>query len=198
MADNTEWIEKWKEGDNDAFAKIWVAFYPKLVRYAEGRMLNMRKRELDGEDIVASAMRSLCRKQEQDGFEKLDSSDDLFKILYTIVRRKICQKQRIVHSGKGGYGKVRGESVFVNAAGEQNGGLSEAAVSDVTHEEVVEYYEELEKRLAGLNDPKAKEVLSLSFEGYKNEEIAEKMNISLRTVERKREILRKAWLKDLE
>lgn len=198
MADKTEWLARWKEGDDEAFQKIWEVLYPKLVSYAENRMLNMRKRTFDGEDIALSAMHSFYLAKQRNAFPNLNTSDDLFKILYVIVQRKISAQRRNDTADRRNRGHERGESVFLDAAGEQHGGLSEASLQEVTHEEVIEYHEELEKRLEGIDEPLAKEMLALRLEGYENEEIATKMNLSLRTIERKFQLIRKNWLNDLE
>ena len=57
--------------------------------------------------------------------------------------------------------------------------------------------EELERRLESLKDPVQREIAIGKLQGYTHEELAEKLNVSLRTVERKLRLIRLEWSQDL-
>jgi DNA-directed RNA polymerase specialized sigma24 family protein len=53
--------------------------------------------------------------------------------------------------------------------------------------------EEFRLRLEGLKDDSLRQVALMRMEGYANEEIAARLDISLRSVERKLDAIRKRW-----
>jgi DNA-directed RNA polymerase specialized sigma24 family protein len=53
--------------------------------------------------------------------------------------------------------------------------------------------EECARRLNSLPDASLRQVALLKMEGYRNEEIAERLGCGLRTVTRRLEVIRRAW-----
>ena len=51
--------------------------------------------------------------------------------------------------------------------------------------------------LASLRDDAQREIVRLRLAGHTNEEIAQKLDISVRSVERKLKVIRDAWTKEL-
>ncbi|MEN1678806.1 MAG: ECF-type sigma factor [Planctomycetota bacterium] len=62
-----------------------------------------------------------------------------------------------------------------------------------TPEFAVEVAESCRRRLASLGDEELVKVATMRLEGYTTQEIAERLNCSPRTVERRLEAIRRAW-----
>jgi RNA polymerase sigma factor (sigma-70 family) len=75
----------------------------------------------------------------------------------------------------------------------QLGGFDQLLDSEPTPEFLVIMDEQQRRLFDALPDPSQKEVARLRFEGFSNDEIAEQVGMSLRSVERKLKIIREIW-----
>ena len=64
---------------------------------------------------------------------------------------------------------------------------------DPSPEFITEIVDQLEKLVDEFDDPQLKRIAHLKLEGYTNEEIAEELSTSTRTVIRKLKRIRKEW-----
>ena len=192
----TVWIDQLSQGDRSAADRIWQEYFSKLVGYARRKLQNISAgRSYDEEDVALSAMHSLCHGMEEGRLDGLEGREELWKLLLTITARKIYAQQRKEKRLKRGGGKVRGESVFGDAAdqGERAFGIADVLGAEPTPELAAEVAETTEELLQSIDDERARQIVLLRLEGYHNTEIAEKLNCARRTVERKLEALREAW-----
>ena len=72
-------------------------------------------------------------------------------------------------------------------------GAGEAADQGPGPEFVAAFNDHLARALARLADENTREVALLKLEGYENREIAQRLQISLSSVERKLRVIRQAW-----
>ena len=194
--ENTHWIKQLKEGDPESFQEIWNAFFPRLVVHAGNRLREMRKREFDEEDIAISALKSMFRAVEANRIPILENSQDLFKILFTIANRKISTQGKRTFAKKRGPDLVRGDSVFGLTNGDGTRGLNDFGDDAESHEIVVAFQDEFEFRLQQIDDAITRQIVLLKLEGLTNQEIAEQIGRSERTVKRKLDLLEKKWMSD--
>jgi DNA-directed RNA polymerase specialized sigma24 family protein len=73
------------------------------------------------------------------------------------------------------------------------GGLAAVVGSEPTPEFAAQVADELSRLLGELRDDPLRQIALLRMEGYRNEEIAARINCSLRSVERKLDLIRKVW-----
>ena len=76
-------------------------------------------------------------------------------------------------------------------------GLDYREGDDLTPEEVAIFAEEVQRLLGQLGDPEKQKIAVAVMEGYSNKEIAQQLNCAVRTVERRRELIRKKWMREL-
>ena len=106
------------------------------------------------------------------------------RIVVTIAARKaLAQRKRHLRKARGG-GKVRGESVFGDRHGEEIGGIGAVLGDAPSPEFQAMMAEECEQMLARLDDDTLRQVALRKLEGYTNQEIAELLGRTSRTVER--------------
>lgn len=174
----TYWISQLKEGDQIAAKQLWEQYFSRVCRFADKRLRQTSGRVSDEEDVALSALHALCKGAREGRFRKLENRDDLWQLLVVITSRKATDQFR-----KTTRRKEVGESAM---------GIGVDLVANATPESVdtlASTCAELLPRLEG----KLLEVAMLKLEGYTNEEIAERRNRSVKTVERYLKMIRAEW-----
>ncbi|MEM6331335.1 MAG: ECF-type sigma factor [Planctomycetota bacterium] len=189
-----EWVRGLAAGRPESSEEIWRAYYDKLTRYARHKLAGHPRRDLDEEDVALSAMNSFYRGAAEGRFPKLDDRDDLWKLLLTITARKAQKKIRWGMAAKRGGGEVRGESVF--AARGDGLGLADVLGTEPSEALSVGVAGSCGELLAKLDDDSLREIAIARLEGYSNEEIAERLDCAVRTVERKLKRIRTLWSRE--
>lgn len=194
----TLWIGELKDGNDEASRKLWERYFDKLTRLAARRLGSAPRRIADEEDVAVSVFESLCRGAAEGRFEKMQDRSDLWKLMTAMVGMKAVDQIRRQTAQKRGGQNVRGESIFAGSEASQIGGLSQMLHGDPTPEFIASMEEQLTEMFRILPDKSLREVARLRFEGYPNEEIAQSLDISLRSVERKLKVIRELWISSTE
>ena len=190
----THWVEQIREGDAVAAQAVWERYFPELVRLVRQRLRGVPRRVADEEDVAASVMESLFRAAQQGRFPNLADRHELWRLLLRMTARKIVDLKRRESRQRRGGGRVRGESAFggADSAGER-AGLAEAIGNMPTPEFAAMMAEECQRLLERLGDPDLQALAGAKMEGYTNEEMAERFDCSVRTIERRLRLIRKKW-----
>jgi RNA polymerase sigma factor (sigma-70 family) len=192
------WIADLKQGNQAAARELWERYFNRLVQVAGRRMGSAARRVADEEDVAVSVFDSLCRGAAAGHFSQLQDRDDLWRLLVAIARQKAVDQIRRQVSQKRGGTELRGESIFVAGPGEGPRGFEQFLSTGPTPEFLALMEEEQSRLLALLGDDAQRQIARLRMEGFANEKIAENLQISLRTVERKLGIIRDAWSQEIE
>jgi DNA-directed RNA polymerase specialized sigma24 family protein len=179
------WIRELRQGDQQAAQQLWEHYFQRLVRFAEQRLPLRLRRVVDDEDVALSAFKSFYRGIEAGRYPQLADRDDLWRLLVTITARKAIHLARHVQRQKRG-GRIPTDDV-------PQIDVADVVGNEPTPEFCLEVAEELELRLTALDDSTLKSVALWKMEGYTNEEIAAKLDCTLRTVERKLRLIRQLW-----
>lgn len=198
-AEVTLWLHKLARGDELAAQKIWEQYCQKLFAVARRKLGELPRRAADEEDVVLSAFHSFCRGVAAGRFPQLADRSELRRLLVTITARKAVAQIRRANYQKRGGGAVRGESVFFNKESSEDGaGLDQVLGTEPSPDFAAAVEEQCALLLDRLDDDSLRSVALWKLEGYKNEEIAEKLNCALTTVERKLARIRKRWGQEIE
>lgn len=194
----SQWLSELKRGEEQSAGKLWEQYFARLVRMASRKLGGTSKRVADEEDVVVSAFDSLYRGAAAGRFSQVTDRDELWRLLVTITAQKSVDLIRKVNSKKRGGGTVRGDSVF-RSKGNQSGDMSfdRVAGQDPSPQFIAMLNEQYDVLLSSLRDDTLRRIAILRMEGYANEEIAENVGISLRSVERKLKLIRDEWSEDL-
>lgn len=189
-----QWFDQLRQGDPAAAQALWERYFAQLVRLARNRLSGLRRGARDEEDVALSAFSSFCLAAERGRFPQLADRDGLWRLLVALTERKAVDLIRAETRAKRGGGHVLGESGLVaGAEGPGEGGLDQAPGREPTPEFVALMAEECQRRLAQLGDETLRTVALLRLEGYSNQEVAERLSCTTRTVERKLELIRAIW-----
>jgi DNA-directed RNA polymerase specialized sigma24 family protein len=191
----TDWINQLKQGDPVAAQRLWECYFQRLVELARKKLRGSRRREADEEDVALSAFDSFCRGAGQGRFPQLADRHDLWHLLVVITARKARDQVDREHRLKRGGGAVRGESalVGVSESPEAPAGLEQTVGNEPTPEFAAQMAEECRRLLDKLGDDELRSIAVWKMEGYTNEQIAERLDLALATVERRLGVIRKLW-----
>jgi RNA polymerase sigma factor (sigma-70 family) len=180
----TGWIADLRKNDPEAQRKIWERFVDRLIRYAARKLCGRGCRIVDAEDITNIAFASFFAKG-PDEFGRLLDRNDLWQVLAMLAGRRAIDQIRREHAGKHGGGMVVSESAIDHSKEERPSGMDNLASPTLTADFEAILAEEVEVRLDSLNDLELQQVAIERMQGFSNKEIAARLKVSLRSVERK-------------
>lgn len=182
MGSVTMWITRLKESGREQAAEVlWSRFLERLLRVARRKLGPAPKTAADEEDVAVTAFAALLSGIQDERFAQLNNRHDLWQLLIMLTERKaITQRRREWAQRRGGTGPKLELPSDVEAP-------------EPTPEMAAELAEEFEQRLAELPDDVEREVAVRRLQGFSNAEIAEALDVGLRTVERKLGLIRRTW-----
>jgi DNA-directed RNA polymerase specialized sigma24 family protein len=187
-------LDRVRQGDDQAIAKLWEDYYQQLVRIAAKRLPAGLRRAGDEEDIALSAFHSFIAGVRRDQFPDLSGRDNLWGLLITLTGRKVHAHLRHQTRQKRGGGSVRGESVFMDRAGDTKAGGIGGITGDAPAADIhVELAEACELLLSQLDDEQLKQIAVMRMDGFLVDEIADRLELSKRAVERRLQLIRRIW-----
>lgn len=184
----TRMIERLREEDPQAAGQIWQRYFQRLIPLARAKLKALPHRAVDEEDILVSVFDRFFQAAKQDRFTRLQDRDDLWQILFLLTERKVADQYRAAATQKRG-----GGDAVQRRAGQSEADLLELADQEPGPEFVAILNDSLARALARLAEPTTREVAILRMEGYQNPEIADRLEISLSSVERKLRVIREVW-----
>jgi RNA polymerase sigma factor (sigma-70 family) len=193
----TRWVTALKGGDLAAAQPLWERYHRRLVSLARQRLQSARRRAADEEDVVQSAFHSFFQGVARGRFPQLDDRDNLWRLLVVITARKALDQLAHEHSKRRGGGTVQGQSRMYPGEPEWD----ETAIEQVVGEEptpefAAQVAEQYHRLLDLLGDETLRQVAVWKMEGFTNDEVAERLDCSRRTVARKLETIRIIWSKE--
>ena len=186
------WIEGLKANQPTAIEKLWERYSERLVGLARSKLGNAPKAVADEDDIATDVFHSLWRGAQEGRFDDLHHRDQLWWLFVTITQQKVVDHYRRETALKRGNGQV----VSMEDLSTDQG--IERLISTEPTPELLAVMDEEYRRLLNLSkDETHRKIAAWRFEGYTVEEIAKRLDVSSRTVERKLKIIRKQWGLDL-
>lgn len=185
----TRWIDALREGEADeAVRAIWARYFERLTRLARARLGSSPRAMSDEEDVAIITLEAVCRGIAANRFPGVGNRDELWRLLATVVGRRVANQVRDGLREKRGGGRV-----FDEAAS-----LAEIAEDRPAPDYAASVLEESLRMLGMLADPSHRAVALMKLEGYTNVEVAARLDCGVRSVDRKLALIRKAWRLELE
>ena len=181
-----------QKGDEYAATKLWEHFYSRLIAAMRNRVVAAARRVSDEDDVVNAAF-GLCFQGIREGrYPDLQDRHSLWGFLLSVSEKQLINLNRDHTRHKRGGGKTRGESVFMNPLNPERRGIQDVAGAEPTPEFAAMVAEQSEMLLSQLDEIQRR-VATLKMAGYQNSEIAESLEVSISTVERKLSLIRDVW-----
>ncbi len=189
-----DWLNGLSEGDQEVATEIFQRHLDVLKRLVQKRLPPGVRRLTDEDDIANSVFKSFFKGVKTERFPRLETDDDLWQILGMLVKNKVAGQIRYLSRKKRGGGQVRGESVFTSdGTDSQVGGLNNFPSDQPSADQEIQTQEEFHSMLAQLQDDQLSEIAVMKLNALTNREIAAKLDISERSVERKLQRIRNRW-----
>lgn len=192
----SQWIVGAQRGEDAAVQALWEQYFARLVQLARQKLMNMPCRMVDEEDVALSAFVVFCRAAAAGRFPDLTNRDDLWRLLITLTAQKAIDHARCEGRAKRGGGQILGESVLGCGDSSKPGELADVVGDEPTPEFAASMAEECDRLLRLLNDDLRRIALA-KMEDYTNQEIAERQDCSVSTVERGLRLIRKIWRREI-
>ncbi len=194
----THWLRQIEAGDQDSARQLWQRYYQELVELARARLGTTPRRVSDEEDIALSVLRCLYGGAARGQFAEVVNRQELWRLLAAITVRKVVDHQRHLAKQKRGDGRVRGDSVLSGGDGDRgDAGFDELPGDDATPEVLAIAAEEFQRLMALLIDDRRRQIAQSKLDGFTNEEIAQSLGLTCRSIERKLQQIRKIWAGEL-
>jgi RNA polymerase sigma factor (sigma-70 family) len=176
-----------------AASLIWQRYFRDLLNLARSNLDRRVRVRADEEDVLQSMFRSFCARQGRGEFELADR-DELWRLLVTITLRKARNTARDHHRDRRDVARER--TIFGSDDQDRScpgWALEQMDASAPSPAEAAVLNEALERRLELLDNPELRQIALWRLEGYTNREIADRLECTERSVERKLERIRSKW-----
>ncbi|NQV28243.1 MAG: FHA domain-containing protein [Rhodopirellula sp.] len=194
-SDVTGLILKVRNGDETAAQELWNRYSEQIVEVARRSLKNSSRRVQDEEDVAVVAFKSLLAGITAGRFSELDHRDQLWRLLVVITTRKAAAAIEKDRRQKRGGGDVRGDSAVMlqKEDGSAHGGFDVLASGKPAPDMAYAMVDQTQQLLASLPDETAQQIAVLKIEGFTHQEIADKLGVNTRTVERRLKQIRELW-----
>lgn len=190
----TDFFVQLRSGDETAANKLWAYFFPQLLGLARKTLGHRPGGMADAEDAVQSAFVSFWQRTERGEFEGELNRDNLWSLLGVITSRKAMKQSRRERAQKRGGGKVLNETALRGPGSAGDGFNLDQLIGDLPAQEFDLHCQELLLML----DEDLRTFALLRLAGYKNSEIADRLDCTERKVERKLQLIRATWEQEVQ
>ncbi len=170
---------------------IWRRYFRDLLELARNNLNQRIRRREDEEDVLQSMYKSFCLRQQRGEFD-LAGRDELWKLLVTITLRKARNAAKKQTRDKRDVARER-TIADRDESESDHWALEQMDAAGPSPAEAAVLNEALERRLEALADPELRQIALWRLEGYTNREIAEQLDCTERSVERRMERIRSKW-----
>lgn len=177
----THWIAMIKDGDQAAAQRLWERYFSRLVRLARTQLHGGTSRVSDEEDVAISVFDKFFRASEEGRFPDLADRDSLWRLLVRMTAQKAIDHQR-----REGRQRRGGEHQTLT----DEGAIAQVIGDEPTPEFCALMAERFQELLSVIEDPELQELALGKMEGYSNEEMAQRLGCSVRTIERRLRLIR--------
>lgn len=173
------WVRRLAKGDPEVVEEFWGEYGARLQGLASEYLTTRLYRRVGPEDVVQSVCRTFLRRAQIGQFQLTDS-ESLWRLLCAITLTKVREKARFHRRQKRSFDRERH---FEPAAGDSGGPELQPEAPQPTPAEAVEFADQLDQLLSGM-DEEERRLVELKLEQFTNQEIADKLGCSERTVRR--------------
>lgn len=188
-----------REGREEAATDLWQLCCQALVREARKQLGSNERRMSDEEDVALAVFHELCQGVSDGRLRDDLRREDLTKLLRHFTRQETLDQRRHAQRAKRGGGIVRGDSIFAMHSNgrEVRDGFHSVPSPEPSPELMIQLDDQLQRLLASLDDDRLRQVALSVLAGDSRPETAEKLGLSLRSIERKVALIRDAWRTEL-
>ena len=191
----TQFFDRLRGGDRSAAGRLLDEFFPRLVGLARKTLAGSPSQVADEQDAAQSAFASFWQRAQRGDFGGDLDRNEVWNLLATITVRKALKQIERERALKRGGGRVYAESVL---AGLGNPDGQAFSLDQQFGADASEEFDLVCAELWTKLDEAPRAFALLRIMGYKNREIAELHDCTERKVERKLNLIRLIWQREVE
>jgi DNA-directed RNA polymerase specialized sigma24 family protein len=193
----THWLGLLKVGDSAAAQPLRQRYFRRLVGLARLKLQGAPRRAADEEDAALSAFASFCRAAAAGRFPRLDDRHDLWQLLMLLTARKAINLRKHERRQKRGGGRVVVEADPGAEGTDVQAGLEQVIGDEPTPAFAAQVADECRRLLGLLGDDQLRALAVARLEGSSTGELAARLGVAPRTVERKPHKVRERWSREV-
>ena len=189
----TRIIRRMQSGDANGADLLWNRFYARLKHLVKDRLHSRLQAVSDEEDVALDTLAELFQGLLNGKYPGLDNRRSVWRLLVTVASRNVLDEIKKGQRLKRGGGRVYNESAL-NGDDDQNAGVFARMPSSGDAPDVqVMIAERCTEMLESLEDETLQAIALLKTSGSSNQEVADALGLSLRSVERRLQEIRARW-----
>jgi RNA polymerase sigma factor (sigma-70 family) len=186
-------LRELKKGDHAAARPLWQRYFQWLVSLARRKLQAQPSGAADEEDVALGAFARFCQRAQEGQLPEVRNRNELRRYLVTVTVHMAIDEFRRERRQKRGGTALAAEDDMPGAVLASESAAEHVASREPPPDLVVQMTEECQRLLSGLEDDDLKAIVTWKSEGCTNEEIAARLGVVLRTVERKLRVIRERW-----
>ena len=186
-------IRRMKQGDETGAPLLWDRFYTRLRFLVRERLHTQLQAVADEEDVALDSLSELFRGLLNGQYPGLDNRESLWRLLVTVSTRNVMDEVARERRLKRGGGRVYHESAFQRGDETISPLFDRIASPDAAPDVQVMIAERCTELLESLKDEQLQAIAIMKTAGTSNQEVADSIGISLRSVERRLGQIREIW-----
>lgn len=185
----TRWLGQLRDGDEAAAGALWEFLSERLLRLARRQMQQNAEASYDEEDLALSAFTALWDQFRQGSYKTIEDRGELWQLIAVILLNKARNRRRDQNRICRGGQMTRCEL--------SSAILAEFGTSDSNPATTAMMQDECQRMLTTLGKRDVQLVALLRVEGYTNEQIAQQLGCTRRSVQRRINLIRELWSEEL-
>lgn len=186
-------LEQVRHGDERGAQDLFDRYFENLLAIARRKLRDVPRRTEDEEDVVLGALDSFIRRARNQQFPQLSDRNNLWHLLIAITERKAINQRKRQLARKRGESQMQKQAARPDDSHNGQQRLESVAAPQPTPDTIVQLAEECRRLFGQLDDDVLRDVARMKLDGYTNAEIAQKLDVVERTVERKLNRIRACW-----
>jgi DNA-directed RNA polymerase specialized sigma24 family protein len=181
------------KGDDDAFRFIWNRYYADLVRMARRKLEAMGGPGgvEDDEDAATAAFASVWKGAKAGRFGEMEDRTDLCRMMAVILSRKVFDQVASRNARRRAGGRIVHESALAAEPDQSyDTGFALIIGPDPSPEDLAIMEEQFRRLLESLGDDTLRSIVLMKADGYTDDEIANAIDRTRRTVQYKLNYIR--------
>lgn len=179
-------IRETREGSEAAAQALFCHYWDRLLNVSKRKLAGLRFPVVDEEDVAITAFHSFIRRLRNDEYPQLADRDQAWRLLVTIAVRKALNyfrhERRIRRNPQPHRDEERNDWLPLDAVDSSFQPEVELMISD-----------SIEYLLNQLEDDELRQIAMYKLAGKSNRQIAESLQRSVATVERRLNLIRARW-----
>lgn len=187
-------IRAMQTGDDKGADFLWSRFSTRLEELVRSRLHPTQRHVADEEDVVLESLTELFRGLLNGKFTEVSNRSEFWRLLVTVASRNVIDQVNRENRQKRGGGRVQNEAEIARSNGNHQGSFLDQVPSTLPTPEIQAMItERCTYLLESLSNNELRTIAVARAAGSTNQEVAENLGVSLRSVERRLAEIRNQW-----